>query len=146
MAGYKLGQKVLLSDGSVKNIEDVQLGDQLFSFDIPEIVTGIDFSQIESLTLETENILNPEVTEIYEDSGNYLKINGLGVIDEHVLAYHNTENRYQFVSTIELVVGGDFDMVKMVNGEIIHEPVISKEIVYSDDNLYNLTLSGPSYY
>ena len=35
MAGYKLGQKVLLSNGTVKNIEDVQLGDSIYSFDIP---------------------------------------------------------------------------------------------------------------
>jgi len=54
MAGYKLGQKVLLSNGSLKNIEDVQIGDQLFSFDIPEIVRGVDFTTLESLTPDTQ--------------------------------------------------------------------------------------------
>lgn len=146
MAGYKLGQKVLLSDGSLKNIENVQLGDQLFSFDIPEIVVGVDFREIESLTLNTQEVLTPEVTETYIDSGNYLQINGLGVIDENVLAYHRNENRYQFVSTIELTVGGEFDMVRYVDGQIVHEEVESKQIVYSTEPLHSLTLSGPSYY
>ena len=146
MAGYKLGQKVLLSDGTLKSIENVQLGDQLFSFDIPEIVVGVDFREIESLTLNTQEVLTPEVTETYVDSGNYLQINGLGVIDENVLAYHRNENRYQFVSTIELTVGGEFDMVRYVDGQIVHEEVESKQIVYSTDSLHSLTLSGPSYY
>ena len=146
MAGYKLGQKVLLSDGTLKSIENVQLGDQLFSFDIPEIVVGVDFREIESLTLNTQEVLTPGVTETYVDSGNYLQINGLGVIDENILAYHRNENRYQFVSTIELTVGGEFDMVRYVDGQIVHEEVESKEIVYSTDSLHSLTLSGPSYY
>ena len=64
MAGYKLGQKVLLSNGTVKNIEDVQLGDSIYSFDIPEIITGIDFREIESLTLNVDNIQSPEVTNL----------------------------------------------------------------------------------
>jgi hypothetical protein len=146
MAGYKLGQKVLLSNGAVKNIEDVQLGDSIYSFDIPEIIAGIDFREIESLTLNVDNIQSPEVTDIYNDEGNYLQINGLGVIDENVLAYHKNDDRYQFISTIDLVVDGEYDMVKMVDGNIIHEPVVSKEIVYSEESLYNITLSGPSYY
>ena len=77
-----------------------------------------------------EEVLTPEVTETYVDSGNYLQINGLGVIDENVLAYHRNEDRYQFVSTIELTVGGEFDMVRYVDGQIVHEEVESKEIVY----------------
>ena len=40
-------------------------GDQLFSFDIPEIVVGVDFREIESLTLNTQEVLTPEVTERY---------------------------------------------------------------------------------
>ena len=146
MAGYKLGQKVLLSNGTVKNIEDVQLGDSIYSFDIPEIITGIDFREIESLTLNVDNIQSPEVTNLYNEEGNYLQINELGVIDENVLAYHKNDKRYQFVSTIDLVINGEYEMVKMVDGNITHEPVVSKEIVYSEESLYNITLSGPSYY
>ena len=146
MAGYKLGQKVLLSNGSLKNIEDVQIGDQLFSFDIPEITVGVDFTTLESLTLNTQNVLYPEVSEVIQESGNYLQINGLGVIDEYVLGYHKLEQRYQFIPTMSLVVGGDYDMVRMVDGEIIHEPVVSKDIVYSTDPIYNITLGGPNYY
>ena len=115
MAGYKLGQKVLLSNGAVKNIEDVQLGDSVYSFDIPEIITGIDFREIESLTLNVDNIQSPEVTNIYNDEGNYLQINGLGVIDENVLAYHKNDKRYQFVSTIDLVINGERKQVGNTN-------------------------------
>lgn len=37
-------------------------------------------------------------------------------------------------------------MVRYVDGQIIHEEVESKQIVYSTEPLHSLTLSGPSYY
>ncbi len=85
MAGYKLGQKVLLSDGSQVAIENIQLGDQVLSFDIPEIVVGVDFTELQSLTLNIDDVQTPEVIDIYQHQGNYLQIHELGVIDAHQL-------------------------------------------------------------
>jgi hypothetical protein len=156
-----LGTKILMSDNSIKNIEDVNVGDWVMASNIPGMPLDFDEEDTWSIwegiphgqedqdrmmyDIQILNISTPasaSVQEIYFDYyDNYYIINdSLKVTYEHPF-FVLREGKYSFKTTISLQIGdmlydsnNEFEEIKSL--EFVNEPIETVNMNVEDLDVY----------
>ena len=87
MIGYKVGQKVLLLDGSLVNIENIQEGMLLQTIILPNdsADNSLEWSSKELTEL---TYTSSEVNKVNRQSNDFITINELSLNDKEILVYN----------------------------------------------------------
>ncbi|MFA6528151.1 MAG: polymorphic toxin-type HINT domain-containing protein [Candidatus Gracilibacteria bacterium] len=105
---FKAGTPILMSDGSYKNIEDIEIGDKISTRENPL----------------TNNLVSGNVVKTYEHYvGEYLLVNGtLGVTGEHIMFINGQWNLASELKLGDVLIDKDGNEVPVESIEKISEP------------------------
>ena len=106
------GTQILMADGSQKNIEDIQIGDMVTSYDE-----------------KTNTLQNDRVTEIYHDMPDQMISDYYLIVNNHLKV---TPNHHLYVSN-KWKVAGDFE----IGDQLFKGKVTSLEKIYEKVPAYN---------
>ncbi|MCK4496997.1 MAG: PKD domain-containing protein [Candidatus Aenigmarchaeota archaeon] len=121
------GTEIKLADGSIKNIENIEIGDEVLSFANDGVVEGI-------------------VAEVYPSENDHYYIlktgdHEVGVTKHHEFYVGNGE----FKAVRDLSVGDEIYI--LVDGELVPEKIVYKELVKESVLVYNMKVEGtPTYF
>ena len=146
MVGYKVGQKVLLLDGSFLNIENVQEGMSLQTIALPndDITNG----ELEWSTKEITELryVSSEVNKVSKQNNNFISINELSLNDKEILVYDTINSIFEFKNVNDLYIGDDYKLVRIENDSILLENIYNYEKSNDKDDLIAISLNGPFHY
>ena len=124
MVGYKVGQKVLLLDGTLLNIEDVQEGMSLQTIVLPNDKDSKNWSSKEIEGLE---FTSSEVNKVSTENQDFITINELSLRDKEILVYNTITEEFEFKNVNDLYIGNDYKLVRITDNTILLENVYNYE-------------------
>mgnify|MGYP000380000581 CR=1 FL=1 len=98
MVGYKVGQKVLLLDGTLLNIEDVQEGMSLQTIVLPNDGDVQEAKYWSSKEINELEFTSSEVNKVSTENQDYITINELSLRDKEILVYNTLMCNHFFCS------------------------------------------------
>ena len=96
MVGYKVGQKVLLLDGTLLNIEDVREGMSLQTIVLPNDGDTQDTKYWSSKKIDGLEFTSSEVNKVSTENQDYITINELSLRDKEILVYNTSNKTFEF--------------------------------------------------
>lgn len=145
---FLFGTKITMADGSFKNIEDLKLGDELLTFNIPGLPSTDnpeDWSPESTWSTDSTSNFTKTTTKVsYVETGTWWRhhvINGqYRVTGEHWL-FVKRNDVYQFVQVAYLKVGDFFltpdkTEIEITNIELIHVTASTVALDVEDNDMY----------
>ena len=145
---FLFGTKITMADGSFKNIEDLKLGDELLTFNIPGLPSTDnpeDWSPESKWSTDSTSNFTKVTTRVSSlESGpwwRYYVINGqYRVTGEHYL-FVKRNDLYQFFPVALLKVGDAFltadkTEIEITNIELVHATVSTVALDVEDNDMY----------
>ena len=96
MVGYKVGQKVLLRDGTFLNIENVQEGMSLQTIALPNDDIPKDGLQWSTKEIKELRYVSSEVNKVSKQNNEFISINELSLNDKEILVYDTVDSKFEF--------------------------------------------------
>jgi uncharacterized protein YjdB len=134
-ACFLAGTKVTMADGTLKNIEDVKVGDEVVSYDT--VANKFITSPVEKTFTHRPGITGDDYYLKLSISGGTI----LNVTPNHpIYSRANSSAPWQFVNVGQLIPGDEVFGIKGVA-----ETVLSSEKIYEREATYNLEISGDNH-
>ena len=146
MVGYKVGQKVLLLDGTLLNIEDVQEGMFLQTIVLPNDKDHKDSKNWSSKEIEGLEFTSSEVNKVSTENQDYITINELSLKDKEILVYNTITEEFQFKNVNDLYIGNDYKLVRITDDSILLENIYNYKQSTDEQDLISISLHGPFHY
>ena len=137
MIGYKVGQKVLLLDGSLVNIENIQEGMLLQTIILPNdsADNSLEWSSKELTEL---TYTSSEVNKVNRQSNDFITINELSLNDKEILVYNTLDSKFEFKNVKDLYLGDDYKLVRIDGDSILLENIYSYEKSNNKEDLISI--------
>ena len=146
---FSIDTPITMADGSMRNIEDVNVSDELLSLTIPTMPLDFDdedtWTDWETNTISGSEFTTSTITEIYFDwFENYYILNDrIKVTHEHpFFVKHN--DKYEFVKTVDLIIGDE--ILTDTSGSFTFESITSKELIDEELETVNLNVEPSDVY
>ena len=146
MVGYKVGQKVLLLDGTLLNIEDVQEGMSLQTIVLPNDDNVKEAKYWSSKEINGLEFTSSEVNKVSTENQDYITINELSLRDKEILVYNTLNKTFEFKNVNNLYLGDDHKLVRITNESILLENIYNYEKSTNKEDLISISLHGPFHY
>ena len=146
MVGYKVGQKVLLLDGTLLNIEDVQEGMSLQTIVLPNDDNVKEAKYWSSKEINELEFTSSEVNKVSTENQDYITINELSLRDKEILVYNTLNKTFEFKNVNNLYLGDDHKLVRITNESILLENIYNYEKSTNKEDLISISLHGPFHY
>ena len=146
MVGYKVGQKVLLLDGTLLNIEDVQEGMSLQTIVLPNDDNVKEAKYWSSKEINGLEFTSSEVNKVSTENQDYITINELSLRDKEILVYNTLNKTFEFKNVNNLYLGDDHKLVRITNESILLENIYNYEKSTNKEDLISISLHGPFNY
>ena len=146
---FSIDTPITMADGSLRNIEDVNISEEILSLTIPTMPLDFDdedtWSTWETNTISGSEFTTSTVNEIYFDwYENYYILNDrIKVTFEHPF-FVKHDSKYEFVKTEDLIIGDE--ILTDTSGSFTFESITSKELIEEELETVNLNVEPSDVY
>lgn len=146
---FSIDTPISMADGSLKNIEDVNISEKILSLTIPTMPLDFDdedtWKDWETNTISGSEFTTSTVKEIYFDwYENYYILNDrIKVTFEHPF-FVKHDSKYEFVKTEDLIIGDE--ILTDTSGSFTFESITSKELIEEELETVNLNVEPSDVY